>query len=109
MISSKIRDYVRDYACTAAQGVIPAMVAIGACVSGSQINYLTKMYQALRNSGYKRITIEKWKHVPAGHKIPVGRGSNKYKKAPSNPGTYTMYMVMDVYAKDIIGYTWELE
>ena len=39
MISSKIR----DYACTAAQGIIPAMVAIGACVSGSQINYF-KMY-----------------------------------------------------------------
>lgn len=43
----------------------------------------------------RRITVDEWKHIPAGTTIPNGY-SNDYCTAPSGPASfYTLYEVAD--------------
>ena len=40
----------------------------------------------------RKITVEDWKHIPAGTTIQNGY-SNGYCTAPSEPGLYTLYEI----------------
>lgn len=42
----------------------------------------------------QKITIDEWKHIPAGTTIPNGYPSS-YCTAPKEPGFYTLYQLVN--------------
>lgn len=48
---------------------------------------------ARKGEEMRKITVDAWKGVKAGQEVPDGYG--KYKKAPSEPGVYTLYELAD--------------
>lgn len=55
----------------------------------------------------KRLTVDEWKHIPAGTKVANGY-SNGYCTAPSEPGLYTLYEIADE-SNCHVGWEWERE
>lgn len=55
----------------------------------------------------RKITVDIWRHIPAGTTIPNGY-SNGYCTAPSEPGLYTLYEVADDMNRHV-GWEWEKE
>lgn len=41
----------------------------------------------------RKITVDEWKHIPAGTKID--NGNCGFCTAPSEPGLYTLYQIAD--------------
>ncbi len=55
----------------------------------------------------QKITVDQWKHIPAGTKIWNGY-ANGYCTAPSAPGHYTLFEFVSE-RNTHVGWTWELE
>lgn len=54
-----------------------------------------------------RITVDEWKHVPAGESVWNGFAVNGTCVAPSEPGFYTLYEL--VVGNTHLGWEWEKE
>lgn len=56
----------------------------------------------------RRITIDQWKHIPAGNTVWNGYAVNSTCTAPKEPGLYTLYEIADENNCHI-GWEWEKE
>ena len=56
----------------------------------------------------RRITIDEWKHIPAGKTIENGYPVNGYCTAPPEPGFYTLYELASD-ENTHLGWEWEKE
>ena len=54
----------------------------------------------------RRITVDEWKHVPAGESVWNGFAVNGTCVAPNEPGLYTLY---ELAGDDNIHLGWEWE
>lgn len=55
----------------------------------------------------RKITIDEWKHIPAGETVENGFAVNGYCTAPAEPGFYTLYELADENTH--LGWEWEKE
>lgn len=53
------------------------------------------------------VTVEEWKHVPAGTEVDDGFGGTQ--TAPSEPGYYTLYERVFIDANTHAGWAWQKE
>lgn len=56
----------------------------------------------------RKITIDEWKHIPAGETVENGYPVNGYCTAPAEPGFYTLYELASD-ENTHLGWEWEKE
>ena len=56
----------------------------------------------------RRITVDEWKHIPAGETVENGFAVNGLCTAPSEPGFYTLYELASD-ENTHLGWEWEKE
>ena len=56
----------------------------------------------------RKITIDEWKHIPAGETVENGFPVNGTCQAPEEPGFYTLYELVSS-SNTHLGWEWEKE